>query len=45
MAADNQDLLLLFDRPKEPLFTVKGENDQVFDVPENYVVSYLFKLY
>lgn len=39
MAANNQDLLLLFDRPKEPLFTVKGDSNQVFEVPENYVVS------
>lgn len=30
---DKKNLLLLFDRPGEPVFTPKGKNHAVFDVP------------
>lgn len=29
---------LLFERPKEPVFVAKGENNTVFDVPNNFLV-------
>lgn len=35
-AAGANDLMLLFDRPKEPLFMPKGGRDAVFDVPQGY---------
>lgn len=39
--ADAQKLLLLFDRPKEPVFFTKGDQDAVFDIPNNYLVSFI----
>lgn len=32
-------LALLFDRPKEPIFTEKGENGMMFDVPDSFIVD------
>lgn len=37
--ADRSSILYLFDRPKEPLFVAKGENNVSFDVPSEYLVS------
>lgn len=36
---DKNNLLLLFDRPTEPIFIGKGENNVSFDVPPEYYVS------
>lgn len=33
--ANKHNLLLLFDRPLEPVFMVKGKNNSKFDVPNN----------
>lgn len=33
--ADKKNLLLLFERPQEPVFMAKGENS-VFDVPDSF---------
>lgn len=38
MAADKKNLLLLFDRPKEPVFMEKGHKT-VFDVPDNFLTD------
>ncbi|XP_030746161.1 phenoloxidase 1-like [Sitophilus oryzae] len=35
--ADKKDLLLLFDRPKEPVFMPKGDGKKVFSVPVEYL--------
>lgn len=32
-------LSLLFDRPKEPIFKEKGENNVVFDVPKSFITE------
>jgi len=32
-------LLLLFDRPKEPIFKEKGENNVILDVPKSFVAE------
>jgi hypothetical protein len=38
--AQSQDLLLMFDRPTEPIFMPKGDNNNVaFDVPPSLLVS------
>jgi hypothetical protein len=38
--AQPQDLLLMFDRPTEPIFMPKGDNNNVaFDVPPALLVS------
>lgn len=39
--ADKKNLLLLFDRPQEPVFMEKGETNSssVFDVPDNYLTD------
>ena len=37
--ATAKDLLLMFDRPTEPVFMPKGENNTVFEVPSEYLVS------
>lgn len=37
---DKNNILLLFDRPTEPLFIGKGENNVSFDVPPEYYVSF-----
>lgn len=37
--SSKKDLLLLFDRPKEPVFIAKGDEEAVFMVPENYLES------
>ncbi|KAF7269758.1 hypothetical protein GWI33_017214 [Rhynchophorus ferrugineus] len=34
---DKKNLLLLFDRPKEPVFMPKGDEKKVFDVPISYL--------
>lgn len=36
---DKSNLLLLFDRPAEPIFLKKGEDNATFDLPESYWVS------
>lgn len=36
MADSNQDLLLLFQRPLEPIFTKKDSGHTAFDVPQDY---------
>lgn len=33
------DILYLFDRPAEPVYVPKGENQVAFQVPDNYLVS------
>lgn len=35
--ANKKNLLLLFENPGEPVFTQKGSNHAVFDVPENFI--------
>ena len=35
--ADKNNLLLLFERPGEPVFTPKGKNNAVFEVPNNFI--------
>lgn len=35
--ANKRNLLLLFDRPTEPVFMEKGQRNAVFDVPSNYL--------
>ncbi|CAH2007165.1 unnamed protein product [Acanthoscelides obtectus] len=37
MTDSKSNLLKLFDRPKEPVFMPKGDNNAVFDVPNNYL--------
>jgi tyrosinase len=39
MANNKNDLLLLFERPQEPVFMKKGRNDSVFDVPANFLTD------
>lgn len=36
---DKNNLLLLFDRPSEPIFLKKGEDNVTFDLPKSYWVS------
>lgn len=36
------DLLLLLERPKEPVFIAKGEQKAVFEVPDKFVVNIRF---
>jgi tyrosinase len=35
--ANKKNLLLLLDRPGEPIFYPKGDNNAVFDVPNNFL--------
>lgn len=35
--ANKRNLLLLFDRPTEPVFMEKGDQKTVFDVPSNFL--------
>lgn len=35
--ADKKNLLLLFEKPGEPVFTPKGKQNAVFDVPNNFL--------
>ena len=35
--ADKKNLLLLFDRPGEPIFTPKGKDNTVFQVPDKFL--------
>lgn len=44
MESNKSNLLLLFDRPQEPVFVAKGEQRAVFDVPNEYLVSILATL-
>lgn len=37
--ANKSNLLLLFDRPQEPVFVAKGDKKAVFDVPNNYLAD------
>nr|CAH7714650.1 unnamed protein product [Callosobruchus chinensis] len=37
MSGSKSNLLKLFDRPKEPVFMPKGDNNAVFDVPNDYL--------
>lgn len=37
--ADKKNLLLLLDRPQEPVFMEKGKKSTVFDVPDNYLTD------
>ena len=36
--ADAENLLLLLDRPREPIFMVKGDN-KAFDIPDNFLTD------
>lgn len=40
MSTPKGDLLLFFDRPTEPCFMLKGEEQAAFELPDNYYVSY-----
>lgn len=35
--ADKKNLLLLFERPQEPVFMEKGDQKTVFDIPDNFL--------
>lgn len=35
--ADKKNLLLLFERPQEPVFVEKGPKNSVFEVPNNFL--------
>lgn len=35
---DKKNLLLMLDRPTEPVFVAKGDRQAVFEVPNNYLV-------
>lgn len=37
--ADSKNLLLLFERPNEPVFTPKGAENAVFEVPDNFLTE------
>jgi hypothetical protein len=37
--AEKKNLLLLFDRPNEPIFMPKGKEKAVFDVPDNFLTE------
>lgn len=37
--ADKNNLLLLFERPNEPIFTPKGKDNAVFEVPESFLTE------
>lgn len=37
--ADKKNLLLLFDRPQEPIFVAKGNQKAVFDLPDNFLTD------
>jgi len=37
--ADKNNILYLFDRPTEPIFIGKGDENVSFDVPTEYLVS------
>lgn len=37
--AKKEDLLLLFERPQEPVFVAKGPNNAVFDVPSTFLTD------
>lgn len=37
--ANKRNLLLLFERPQEPVLVGKGENNNVFDVPSEYLTD------
>ncbi|XP_050442444.1 phenoloxidase 2-like [Adelges cooleyi] len=39
MTASKDNLAYLFDRPTEPLFIGKGEDNVVFDIPEDYLTD------
>lgn len=36
---DKKNILYLFDRPTEPIFIGKGDDNVSFDVPAEYLVS------
>lgn len=42
--ANKTDILYLFDRPSEPIFIGKGDDNATFDIPAEYLVStfYMF---
>jgi hypothetical protein len=44
MANKANKILLLFDRPTEPVFMPKGDNNATFDVPQEYLVSKSIKI-
>lgn len=37
--ANKNDILYLFDRPTEPIFIGKGNDNVTFDMPAEYLVS------
>lgn len=39
MASDKKDLLLLFQKPSEPLFTKKDKGKTAFEVPPAYLTD------
>ncbi|KAI7815440.1 phenoloxidase [Rhyzopertha dominica] len=39
MSANKKNLLLLFDRPQEPVFVPKGDKKVSFEVPENFLAD------
>lgn len=41
--ANTKDLLLLFERPNEPIFLQRGKGLAVFDVPESFLVDHYSK--
>jgi len=40
MAQDKENLLLLFQRPGEPVFTAKEDGKVAFDLPEEYYTEH-----
>lgn len=37
--AEIDNLLLMLDRPNEPIFMMKGARKAMFELPDNYMVS------
>lgn len=37
--ANKNDILYLFDRPTEPIFIGKGDDNATFEIPAEYLVS------
>lgn len=41
-ANDDESFLYLFDRPSEPIVVPKGDKHVIYDIPDDYLVSFIF---